>query len=169
MCSCLTFWSLVVTVCTHLLMELSPSWEPANCTATQELPGVLWNPKVYYCVHMSPPLIPILSQSSPIHPIPFYLSKINLNIVHPPTICTKTKIVRKRTISAERPPLVGEVSSNFFPDRGCCVVSAMVPPVPDPLFLRKYGSARNRTRELWPLDHRGGLTICATCSKSKFP
>ena len=39
-----------------------------------------------------------------------------------------------------------------------------VDPVPDPLLLRKSGSAGNRTRDLcirsqtlWPLDHRGGL------------
>jgi hypothetical protein len=38
-----------------------------------------------------------------------------------------------------------------------------VDPVPDPLLLRKSGSAGNRIRdlwtcseELWPLDHRGG-------------
>jgi hypothetical protein len=31
--------------------------------------------------------------------------------------------VRKRTIPTERPPLVGEVSANFFADRGCHVVS----------------------------------------------
>jgi hypothetical protein len=38
-----------------------------------------------------------------------------------------------------------------------------VDPVPDPLLLRKSGSAGNRTRvlwicsqKLWPLDHRGG-------------
>jgi hypothetical protein len=37
-------------------------------------------------------------------------------------------------------------------------------PVPDSLLLRKFGSAGNRTRDLWvssqelfPLDHRGGL------------
>jgi hypothetical protein len=77
-----------------------------------------------------------------------------------------------------------------FAGRGCCVVSATDPhcrilgfldrnsyyffqvspqlysrgwvdPVPDPLLLRKSGSARDRTRdlwicsqELWPLDHR---------------
>jgi hypothetical protein len=52
-------------------------------------------------------------------------------------------------------------------DRGCRVVSATDPHgrnlgFLDPLLLRKSGSAGNRTRicsqELWPLDHRGGLS-----------
>jgi hypothetical protein len=41
-----------------------------------------------------------------------------------------------------------------------------VDPVPDPLLLRKSGSAGDRTRdfwvcsqELWPLDHRDGLVV----------
>jgi hypothetical protein len=66
-------------------MELSPSREAANCAATQEVPSILWNPKVHYRVHMSPLLVPILSQISPLHTIPFYLSKIHFNIIHPPT------------------------------------------------------------------------------------
>jgi hypothetical protein len=68
---------------TYLLTELSPSWGAANCAATQELPSILWNPKFQNRVHKNPPLVPNLSHIDPIDTIPFYLSKIHFNIVHP--------------------------------------------------------------------------------------
>jgi hypothetical protein len=70
---------------THSLLELSPSWEAANCAATEEFPSVLWNPKFHYLVHKSPPLVPIPSQINSIYTIPPYLSKIHFNIVRPST------------------------------------------------------------------------------------
>jgi hypothetical protein len=66
-------------------MELNPCREAASCAATQKLPSIVRSPKVYYRVHKSPPLVPILSQISPVHTAPSYLSKIRFNIVHLPT------------------------------------------------------------------------------------
>jgi hypothetical protein len=69
-------------------MELSLSWEATNCETTQELPSILWNPKVHYRVHKSLPLLPILRQIDPVDTILSSLSKIHFNIVHPPTSLT---------------------------------------------------------------------------------
>jgi hypothetical protein len=50
-------------------MELSPSREATSCAATQELLNISYNLKVRYRDHKSSALVPILSQSSPYHPI----------------------------------------------------------------------------------------------------
>jgi hypothetical protein len=68
-------------------MELTPSWEAASCAAAQELPNILWKPKVHYRVHQSLPLVPILSHINPGYTTLSYLAKIHFNIIHPPTSC----------------------------------------------------------------------------------
>jgi len=47
-------------------MVQSPSWEANWFAASQEIPRILWNPKVYYRTHKRPPPVPILGQTNPV-------------------------------------------------------------------------------------------------------
>jgi hypothetical protein len=65
-------------------MEPSPSLEATSRSATQEFLNILWNPKLYYLVHKSSPLVSVLSRMGPVHTTPSYFSKILFNIILPP-------------------------------------------------------------------------------------
>ena len=63
-------------------IEQSPSWEAYSSSASQEIPHILWKPKVHYQVYKSPPLVCILSHINPGH-FPYYTLKVHINIILP--------------------------------------------------------------------------------------
>ena len=50
-------------------MELRPYLKATSFSASQEIPGILWYPKVRYCVHKTPARVP------------YCLDKVDFNVV----------------------------------------------------------------------------------------
>ena len=63
-------WSILYILYT---MEQSPSWEAERSSASQEIPCILWNLKVHFCIYKSAPPVPI---PCPLH----HFFKIHFNI-----------------------------------------------------------------------------------------
>ena len=64
-------------------MAQSSSWEANRFSASQEIPHILLNPNVHYCIQNSPPPVPILSQINPFHAPLSHFFKIHFNIIFP--------------------------------------------------------------------------------------
>ena len=75
-------------ILTYLLtqsMEQRPYWEANRFSATQEIPRILWNPKVHYLIHKCPTPVSTLPQLDPVHNPTSHFLKIHLNIIFPST------------------------------------------------------------------------------------
>ena len=77
-------------------MEQNSSWEVNRFSDSQEIPRILWNPKVHYRIHKCPPPVPILHYRIHKCPPPVPILR-QINPVHRPT-CHFLKIHLSVTI-----------------------------------------------------------------------
>jgi hypothetical protein len=59
-------------------MQQSLSWKANSLSASQEIPCLLWHPKVHCLVYKSLPPVQVLSHMHSVHTFPLYFPKIHL-------------------------------------------------------------------------------------------
>ena len=111
-------------------MEQSPSTEADRFSASQEIPCILWNPKIHYRIHKYSPPVPILSHIDPIHALTYHFLKIQLitGLFISPSGISELDCAKTKTDTAERSISIGRESLQvFFCTRG--LVYFQVPPL----------------------------------------
>ena len=75
--------TIQIASCHYLLHTASPSWEANRFSSCQEIPRILWNPKILYFIRKCPPYVPILSHHDSIHTPKYPFLKTLFNIILP--------------------------------------------------------------------------------------
>jgi hypothetical protein len=79
---------LLTYLLTYLLshsIEQIPSWKANRLAASQEIPRILWNPKVHYRIHKCPQPVSTIRQLNAVHTPTSHFLKNHLNIILPST------------------------------------------------------------------------------------
>ena len=123
-------------------MVQSPSWEANWFAASQEIPRILWNPKVHYRTHKRPPPVPILGQPNPVHIPTSHFLEIHPNIIHPSTPRSPQWSLSLRFPHQDpiRPPLLIRTCHMPNPSHSSRFYHPLV------LLLKQFGSKAKRSK-----------------------
>ena len=164
----------------HLLtysMEQSPSWQANWFSAGQEIPRILFNPKLQYRIHKCPPPVPILSQLDPVNTPTSHFLKIYLNIilhlrlglpsglfpqVFPPKPCTQATDTHWQYVTLTAFPLQQWSHVRTSVLRHTCIACLVAYGIIH--FTCLFSSGLPLLR-FWKRNH---LPLCSTCSAHRI-